>query len=315
LPLSLALDAILLNFFLLRLEAPRRLPAWNLALAYLPAPAILALGLPERAQMPYWAFATAAAALACIRARSRRERGQALALLGGFLAYAAAQGAEQLAPGDMPLNAPAYPMIPFLAALYYATLRFRFLAPRPALPGEDIVEHMGDPVFFLDGSLTVNLANRAAGKLLDSRPESLRSALFSSLLRSGAEAERKLLAFARGAEPTLRLQLAFARGADTVTAEASLSRVQDEFSDLAGILVIARERRERKDFQERFRVTGREMEIVDLVLAGSSNRAIGDSLGISERTVEAHCLHVYNKLGTRNKAELVRLCAEYALLA
>jgi DNA-binding CsgD family transcriptional regulator len=51
--------------------------------------------------------------------------------------------------------------------------------------------------------------------------------------------------------------------------------------------------------------TGREREIVDLLMEGMSNRQIAQALGIAEATVKKHLHHVYRKLGVRSRALLI----------
>ena len=48
-------------------------------------------------------------------------------------------------------------------------------------------------------------------------------------------------------------------------------------------------------------LTPREMEILQLVLAGKTNRAIANEIYISERTVEFHLDHIYTKIGVRTR--------------
>ena len=53
------------------------------------------------------------------------------------------------------------------------------------------------------------------------------------------------------------------------------------------------------------RLTGREQEVVRLVARGMTNKAIARQLGISPRTVEGHLNHVFDKLQTTSRTELV----------
>ena len=53
------------------------------------------------------------------------------------------------------------------------------------------------------------------------------------------------------------------------------------------------------------RLTSRETEVVRLVARGRSNKAIARQLGISPRTVEGHLNHVFEKVGSRSRTELV----------
>jgi DNA-binding NarL/FixJ family response regulator len=48
-------------------------------------------------------------------------------------------------------------------------------------------------------------------------------------------------------------------------------------------------------------LTSRELEILQLVLAGYTNKAIAAEIYISEKTVEFHLDHIYNKIGVRTR--------------
>jgi DNA-binding NarL/FixJ family response regulator len=51
-------------------------------------------------------------------------------------------------------------------------------------------------------------------------------------------------------------------------------------------------------------VTGREKEVLDLLVEGRSNREIGLSLFIKERTVKAHVSELLRKVGVPNRITL-----------
>ena len=48
-------------------------------------------------------------------------------------------------------------------------------------------------------------------------------------------------------------------------------------------------------------LTSRELEILQLVLAGYTNKAIASAIYISEKTVEFHLDHIYRKIGVRTR--------------
>lgn len=54
-------------------------------------------------------------------------------------------------------------------------------------------------------------------------------------------------------------------------------------------------------------LTRREREILRLVVAGNSNKDIGNQLGISHRTVELHRMRIMHKTGAQNVVELVNI--------
>jgi len=48
-------------------------------------------------------------------------------------------------------------------------------------------------------------------------------------------------------------------------------------------------------------LTPRELEILQLVVAGYTNKAIAVEIFISEKTVEFHLDHIYTKIGVRSR--------------
>jgi len=48
-------------------------------------------------------------------------------------------------------------------------------------------------------------------------------------------------------------------------------------------------------------LTSRELEILQLVMAGRTNKAIATEFRISEKTVEFHLDNIYSKIGARTR--------------
>lgn len=61
-------------------------------------------------------------------------------------------------------------------------------------------------------------------------------------------------------------------------------------------------------------LTPRELEVLKLVAAGSSNRDIGHTLLLSEATVKSHLVHIYDKLGVRSRTSAVAAAREQGVL-
>lgn len=61
-------------------------------------------------------------------------------------------------------------------------------------------------------------------------------------------------------------------------------------------------------------LSDRESDVLRLIALGLTNAQIAEELFVSVRTVETHRSHVYQKLGVRERAELVRLAREADLL-
>ena len=54
-------------------------------------------------------------------------------------------------------------------------------------------------------------------------------------------------------------------------------------------------------------LTQREREVMNLIVAGKTNRVMAETLDISVKTVEAHRAHIMEKLAVDSVAELVQI--------
>lgn len=61
-------------------------------------------------------------------------------------------------------------------------------------------------------------------------------------------------------------------------------------------------------------ITPRELEILNLIAAGLSNREIADRLFVSENTVKTHSSRLFDKLGARRRTQAVQLGKQAGLI-
>jgi two-component system response regulator NreC len=61
-------------------------------------------------------------------------------------------------------------------------------------------------------------------------------------------------------------------------------------------------------------ITEREREVVSLIALGHTNYEIAGKLHISEKTVETHRAHIFEKLDLKTRADLVRFALEHGLM-
>lgn len=61
-------------------------------------------------------------------------------------------------------------------------------------------------------------------------------------------------------------------------------------------------------------ITPREIEILELIAKGLSNREIAQKLFVSENTVKTHSSRVFDKLGAKRRTQAVQLGKEFGLI-
>jgi len=66
--------------------------------------------------------------------------------------------------------------------------------------------------------------------------------------------------------------------------------------------------------QQSLGITTRELEILNLIAQGFSNREIATQLFVSENTVKSHCARTFDKLGAARRTQAVQRAKELGLL-
>ena len=61
-------------------------------------------------------------------------------------------------------------------------------------------------------------------------------------------------------------------------------------------------------------LSNREIEILQLLATGTSNREIASELFISEATVKTHLNHIYSKLGVSNRTAAIAAAREQRIV-
>ncbi len=65
----------------------------------------------------------------------------------------------------------------------------------------------------------------------------------------------------------------------------------------------------------RLGLTPRELQILELIAAGLSNKEISDRIYVSENTVKTHLSRLFEKLGARRRTQAVQLGKELGILS
>jgi NarL family two-component system response regulator LiaR len=66
--------------------------------------------------------------------------------------------------------------------------------------------------------------------------------------------------------------------------------------------------------REQLGITARELEILEAIAAGLSNREIAERLFVSENTVKTHTARLFDKLSARRRTQAVQLAKEAGLI-
>jgi DNA-binding NarL/FixJ family response regulator len=117
-------------------------------------------------------------------------------------------------------------------------------------------------------------------------------------------AGRALVAASRVEEAVEQLTIA-AEEFDSIGATRYRDQTEAQLRGI-GVTVHRRTTRGRSDTLGVEALTGREVEVVELVVDHRTNREIAETLFLSTKTVETHLRNIFNKLGVSSRAEVAR---------
>lgn len=86
---------------------------------------------------------------------------------------------------------------------------------------------------------------------------------------------------------------------------ARLNQVQPFVEYSLGALHVSNRAHSRSSLAQLYRLTARELDVVEIALTGASNKVVCRHLDISLPTLRTHMQHIYTKVGVRSSAELV----------
>ncbi len=184
------------------------------------------------------------------------------------------------------------------------------LAARDVASARDAADRLGELADGIDAPLLRAMAARTEGTVRLAEGD-VAGAL--AVLRRAWEAWRDLDAPYEAARVRVRAAEACRRLGDLEGALLETEAAREVFerlgaaADLAGLAV-------GPDPDHPGGLSGREVEVLRLVAAGLTNRAIAESLTISERTVDRHVSNIFAKLAVSSRAAATAFAYEHGLI-
>ena len=176
----------------------------------------------------------------------------------------------------------------------YLIAQYGFLKPETPRLESHAAEALSQPAFLLDRQAKILGANAPAKSLL---PPGQEAGLDLTAVLGEPEAFRARWSALRSQDPGPEAFL------DTPHGPLRLSPHYDRFGDFVGAAAFLVG--PRGDSRSHGSLSGRETEVLKLLVAGSGNQAIGDLLFISRDTVKRHVHSILAKTGARSRRELL----------
>ncbi len=199
----------------------------------------------------------------------------------------------------------------YIMGLYYLISQLRFLNISYSILADEILSNINDLVLILDQDLRITTANKNFEKLFLQGRKKQFNGFFHDFIADPQIVSNKTRELAAGDIDKFVLRINYKNGNDLLITDSYVSAIKDKFNDINGFLVISSEIKGIKNFQKHFKITNRELQIIEAIISGLTYREISERFGVSEKTVESHLAHIYNKLCVKNRIQLAKIAGEF----
>jgi len=194
-------------------------------------------------------------------------------------------------------------------------VKYKFMQISPMSVGKDIVNGIKEAVILLDTDLNIISGNSRIEEIIGMDFNKLYKKNISEIVSGGDKLKEGLNLIKNKKYTSFSCRINFINSdGSKVLMEIVASAVNDRFGDMIGIVIIGNEVKEAEQFKSLYKVTDREMEIIQGIITGDSNKDIATRLALSENTVKSHISNIYNKIGVSNRVQLINTLKSFKMI-
>ena len=159
----------------------------------------------------------------------------------------------------------------YIFSLYFLVSKYNFMNLSYSILAEEILSNINEMVLILDNDFKIVNANKNFNKLLEYNPEKLKNKDFFELITDKENLKEKIV---KMFDPNLNIRINYVKNNDFFITNSYISKIRDKYNDLTGYLIISSEIKEIKQFQKYFKITNRELEIIQNIISGHTYKEI-----------------------------------------
>jgi DNA-binding CsgD family transcriptional regulator len=247
-----------------------------------------------------------------LRSSRRRDRRQRLLIVSGIGISVLLFNVEPfllplVSPYRTILVSPLFSIV-LVSAAALAIRRYHFLSTSAIAIDHSTLDHLSDAIVLFDSNLQPVYTNTTANFLFPAEKTLEDIVTEASLIRSSLRRaeERKSASFSC---------VLSSKAPGNACVDCRFSLMRDTTGELESILLVGIPVNDTSTLHSNYGLTKAESRVVSMLVEGKQQDQMASELGVSIRTVKAHCAHIYQKLRVRNKIELIRLLGTYKLLS
>jgi DNA-binding CsgD family transcriptional regulator len=211
-------------------------------------------------------------------------------------------------------------VLPFWLLLWvfvvlYSIKKYRFISITPTMINKDIIDNIEEGIMLLDQDLNIVFKNIPLLNMLNLKCDddiALKDIVVEKDILNNGLSD---LIRTDNTSFSLRINFLPKNTKKQILTDVKVKKIIDTYKDISGFLIVLSRVKDLDLLKKRFKISGRELEIINHIIVGSKNKEIAELLDITESTVKTHVASIYDKLRVKNRIGLLNLLSEYNILS
>jgi DNA-binding CsgD family transcriptional regulator len=205
----------------------------------------------------------------------------------------------------------------WLFSLVFLVDRYRFLLPYRDAEREAMMELSGYSLIIMDGKGHIQIMNREAERLLGEKVHPLYYLDLKHYIHPVETFFNEINDLQKAEDHhsfTCTVEI-LSKDNGRIPVDAKVSVLRDTLERRNSFLITLKEKEHISKLRSRFNLSDREVEVLQYLVNGFSNREIAEMMYIAEATVKSHVAHIFDKLGVDNRVRVILLLKEFGLIS
>ena len=203
----------------------------------------------------------------------------------------------------------------WIIGVWYAMIEYRFLKISPDSVSIDMINNILEALILIDDKFRIINVNT---RLREITGKSIKDMFYRNICDLIEESDRvveEINKLEKDGLNSYSSRLHFKTNSNqNALIDARISIVRDRFGGKIGYMLIGSEVKDVKHLKTFYKITSRELDIIQGIVSGLSNKEIAKELNLSEYTIKTHITNIFTKLGVDNRIQLIKLLNSFNLI-
>ena len=203
----------------------------------------------------------------------------------------------------------------WITGIWYSIVKYSFLSITPQFVAKEVISSIDESIMILNQDYKIIKANHKIEEILNLKEDKLLHSSINKILLNSDRIKIEIEKMIIEKIENFSCRTSFIKDENiSILMDIKISIIKDKFDDLIGFLIVGKEVKELKQLKSYYKITDREVEVIQYVIYGLTNKEIAVKIGSTEATVKVHFNHIFDKTRVDNIVQLINFLNDFNLI-